>query len=132
MSRWLLKTEPDEYSFDDLLRDGRTTWDGVSNALALKYLRAMRESDEVLVYHTGSERAVVGIADVVRVGGNDKTPVVEIQPRRPLRRAVGLSEIRREKSFVGWDLLRLPRLSVMPVSATHWKRLIDLSERSAP
>jgi len=132
MALWLLKTEPSEYSFADLLRDKRTTWDGVTNALAIRHLRAMSKGDEALIYHTGSERAVVGVADVVRVGGDDQTPVVEIKPRRVLKRAVGLSEIRNDKAFTGWDLLRLPRLSVMPVSESQWKRLVELSERSEP
>jgi predicted RNA-binding protein with PUA-like domain len=132
MALWLLKTEPSEYSFADLLRDKRTTWDGVSNALAVKHLRAMKNGDEALIYHTGDERSVIGIAEVVRVGGDDKTPIVEIKPRRALKRPVGLSEIRNDQSFQGWELLRLPRLSVMPVSREIWKRLIELSERSAP
>lgn len=132
MAFWLLKTEPSEYSFDDLLRDRRTTWDGVTNALALKHLRAMKRSDQAMIYHTGTQRAVVGMAEVVRVSGDDKAPVVEIEPCHALRRPVGLSEIRNDRSFIGWDLLRLPRLSVVPVSEPQWKRLVELSERSEP
>lgn len=132
MAFWLLKTEPSEYSFADLLRERRTTWDGVSNALAVKHLRAMRPRDQALIYHTAGERAVVGIAEVVGVGGDEKLPIVDLKPRRALPRPVPLSEIREDGLFSGWELLRMPRLSVMPVSESQWKRLIELSERSKP
>jgi predicted RNA-binding protein with PUA-like domain len=133
-SRWLFKTEPTAYSWSDLERDGRTTWDGVKNALALKHLGAVREGDEVLVYHTGDEKAAVGVARVARGTYPDprqkdaRLVVVDLRPVRALARPVTLAEMRAERKLAGFDLLRLPRLSVMPVSAAQWTAILALAK----
>jgi predicted RNA-binding protein with PUA-like domain len=134
MARWLLKTEPDSYAWDDLVRDKRTVWDGISNATALKHLRAMKKGDTALIYHTGDQRAAVGIAEVVSAPypdpnqHEDKLVVVDLKPKRKLPRPVTLSEIKAEKAFAGWDLLRIGRLSVVPVPDGTWDRLLELAE----
>src|SRR5919108_3713303 len=118
---WLLKTEPSAYSYERLEADGRTTWDGVKNPVALKNLAAIRAGDEALIYHTGDEKAVVGVARVVsdpvpdpRVA--DKRMVtVDLVPVRRLARPVTLKEVKANCALRDFDLARLPRLSVMPV-----------------
>lgn len=121
MAIWLLKTEPSDYSIDDLKADGKTVWDGVANALALKHLRQIRAGDRLLIYHTGNVKAIVGSAvaltDAVPRKGDPNDIVVEIQYDRTWSKIVPLADMKADKSFEGWDLLRLPRLSVMPVSA---------------
>jgi len=137
MAYWLLKTEPDCYSFADLLRDKRTAWNGVSNALALKHIRSMQKGDAALIYHTGDERAAVGIADVVSAPyadpkeADDKLVVVDLKPKKKLDRPVSLSDIKADKTFEGWDLLRIGRLSVVPVPPRMWERILELSDSSA-
>ena len=133
--RWLFKTEPSTYSWADLERDRRTVWDGVKNALALKYLAAVATGDEVLVYHTGDEKAAVGIAKVVRGAYPDpkqkdaRLVVVDLQPVKALARPVALGEMRANRELAGFDLLRLPRLSVMPVSAEQWAVIMEMARR---
>lgn len=132
MSCWLLKTEPGTYSFADLLREGRTVWEGVANALAQKHLRAARAGDEALVYHTGDEKAVVGLARVAsdpypdprHPGG--KLVVVELEPVRRLPAAVTLAEVKADPAFRDFDLVRNSRLSVMPVPEPLRARLLEL------
>lgn len=133
--RWLFKTEPSTYSWADLERDRRTVWDGVKNALALKYLAAVATGDEVLIYHTGDEKAAVGIAKVVRGAYPDpkqkdaRLVVVDLQPVKALARPVALGEMRANRELAGFDLLRLPRLSVMPVSAEQWAVIMEMARR---
>lgn len=121
MSTWLLKTEPSSYSLADLKSDGQTLWDGVSNALALKNLRGIKKGDLLLIYHTGGEKAIVGSAvaksDAVARNGNAKDVVVEIQYDTTFPVSLTLAHMKADPVFEGWDLLRLPRLSVMPVPA---------------
>ena len=132
--RWLLKTEPSSYSWAQLERDRRTVWDGVRNALALKHLAAMEKDDEVLVYHTGDEKAAIGLARVVRgaypdpKAGDPRMAVVDLEPVRALPRPVTLREMRGNAKLAGFDLLRLPRLSVMPVSAAHWAEILRVAK----
>jgi len=134
--RWLFKTEPSAYSWAQLERDGATVWDGVKNALALKHLGAVEKGDEVLVYHTGDEKAAVGIARVSRGAYPDpkqKDPrlvVVELKPVKPLSRPVALAAMRGNRKLAGFDLLRLPRLSVMPVPDVVWTEILAMA--SAP
>lgn len=134
MARWLFKEEPEHYSYEDLERDKRTIWDGVSNALARKYLRQIQVGDEVLYYHTGKEKAIVGemrVVSVPRTEGNSSDPqavVVEVEAVRRLRKAVPLARIKNDKALADWDLVRLPRLSVMPVTEEQWQRVQELSE----
>jgi predicted RNA-binding protein with PUA-like domain len=131
--RWLLKTEPSTYSFAQLQRDGRAVWDGVKNPVALKYLREVQQGDQLLIYHTGDEKAVVGIAKALSAGYPDpkqndpKLAVVDLAPVAALARPVTLKEMKASAKFQGWDLLRLPRLSVMPVSADHWTEIERLA-----
>ncbi len=133
--RWLFKTEPSTYSWADLERDRRTVWDGVKNALALKHLAAVATGDEVLIYHTGDEKAAVGIAKVVRGAYPDpkqkdaRLVVVDLQPMKALARPVVLGEMRANRELAGFDLLRLPRLSVMPVSAEQWAAIMEMARR---
>ena len=133
--RWLLKTEPSTYAWSQLERDGRTVWDGVRNALALKHLAAMRSEDEAIVYHTGGEKAAVGVARVARGAYPDpkqkdaRLLVVDLEPVRALPRPVPLAEMRANRALAGFELLRLPRLSVMPVSAAHWAEIMRMAKR---
>jgi predicted RNA-binding protein with PUA-like domain len=134
-NRWLLKTEPESYSFDDLMRDGKTRWDGVSNPLALKNIRAMKKGDVAFVYHTGEEKAIVGIAEVASdpypdpKGGSDRLVVFDIVPKKRLKRPIPLSEIKSKKLFSDFDLVKYPRLSVMPVKEEFWSEIMKMGER---
>jgi predicted RNA-binding protein with PUA-like domain len=138
MAYWLLKTEPGTYSWSDLQRDKKTTWDGVSNALALKHVRAMKKGDLVLVYHTGDERQAVGVAEVASnpyadpKGKDDRLAVVDLKPKRALARPVALAEFKADPAFANWELLRISRLSVMPVPEALWNRIEDLSKKDKP
>jgi predicted RNA-binding protein with PUA-like domain len=124
---WLIKTEPGEYSYDDLEREGRGRWDGVTNPVALRNLRAMKKGDRVLVYHTGSEKAVVGTAEVVREAYPDpkakdgRLVVVDVEPRGRLAPPVALAEIRAMPEFAESPLVRQGRLSVVPISEEQWR-----------
>jgi predicted RNA-binding protein with PUA-like domain len=129
MARWLFKEEPDHYSYADLERDGQTIWDGVANNQALQNLRKVAKKDLILYYHTGNEKAVVGIMAAVSDPypdpreGDPKLAVVDVKPVRRLARPVTLAKIKADPVFAGWDLIRNSRLSVMPVSAAQWKRI---------
>ena len=134
MAKWLFKEEPTHYNFADLERDGTTTWDGVANALALQNLRKVRLGDRVFFYHTGKEKAVVGEMVVVAgaaqdAGNKDEGQVaVTVQAVRRLQHPVSLSRIKSESALAGWELVRLPRLSVMPVTDAQWRRVEELSK----
>ena len=133
-NRWLLKTEPGEYSFDDLIRDKKTVWDGVTNPLALKHLRAIRKGDDLLIYHTGNVRATVGLARVVSDPYPDparqdpKVVVVDVVPVRRLAHPVTLEAIKANPAFREFELVRIPRLSAMPVPVALWKRILYMGE----
>ena len=130
---WLFKTEPGTYSWSDLVKSGRETWDGVLNPLAQKNLRLVGKRDGIFIYHTGAEKAIVGIAQAVSGGYADpsdksgKLTVVDIMPKEPLPRPVPLSLIKSNPKLRAWDLVRLPRLSVMPVSNEIWQEVLRLS-----
>jgi predicted RNA-binding protein with PUA-like domain len=132
--KWLFKSDPEHYSYQDLARDKKTVWDGISNNLALKHLRNIRRGDEVMIYHSGRERAVVGLAEVLcdpYLDPKQKDPrlvVVDIAARGTVPKPIGLDEIKKHAGLKDFDLVRLPRLSVMPVSDKHWKALISLSK----
>lgn len=132
MAYWLLKTEPQEYSYTDLEQQGRAVWNGVKNPLALKYLRTMQPQDEALIYHTGKERAVVGIAQILTLPYPDpaldepKLVVVDIQAMRSLTSPVTLAQIKQSNNFKDFDLIRLPRLSVVPVADQYWQQILQL------
>jgi predicted RNA-binding protein with PUA-like domain len=137
MARWLVKEEPTHYAWADLVRDGKTEWDGVHNALALRHLRAIAPGDELVIYHTGDERACVGVA---RASGRPHPDPdddrgswsVEVRPVRPLRRPVTLAELRGDPALAGFLLLRISRLSVMPVSDAEWRRILAHEAASPP
>jgi predicted RNA-binding protein with PUA-like domain len=137
MALWLFKEEPEHYSFADLQRDGSTVWDGVSNALARQHLRKVKRGDRVLMYHTGKVKAVVGVMRVVSGPQSDPTDpdpkavAVEVAPVRLLQRPVTLATIKVDPLFKGWELVRMPRLSVMPVTEEQWRRIEELSQTEA-
>jgi predicted RNA-binding protein with PUA-like domain len=138
MAYWLLKTEPGCYSWDDLARDKSAVWDGVSNAVALKNIRTMKKGDLAFVYHTGDERQVIGVAEVKSDPypdpreGDERLAVVDLRPKKKLAQPVTLSDIKADKAFEGWEMLRIGRLSVVPVPPAMWERILKLSEEPAP
>jgi predicted RNA-binding protein with PUA-like domain len=129
MAYWLLKTEPGDYSYAELESDGETVWDGVKNNLALQHLRRVKRGDRALIYHTGSERAVVGEALVTSDPYADpeeddpKLMVFDVRAAARWPRPLTLAEIKSDSGFESFDLVRLPRLSVVPVPAKLWRRL---------
>ncbi|MEH2424405.1 MAG: EVE domain-containing protein [Nostoc sp.] len=133
MAYWLLKTEPENYSYFDLERDGSTVWDGVNNSLALKHIRTMLLGDLALIYHTGKERQVTGLAEIVSQPyidpalNDSKRAVVDVRALRKVYQPVTLAQIKQDNKFTDFDLLRLPRLSVVPVWELYWQRLIELT-----
>jgi predicted RNA-binding protein with PUA-like domain len=134
---WLFKEEPDHYSFADLERDGRTLWDGVTNNLARQNLRKVCRGDRVLYYHTGKQKAVVAEMEVVGdpapapASKDAKAVVVEVRPVRRLLHPVSLGRIKSDPQLANWDLVRLPRLSVMPVTPAQWRRIQELGRAEA-
>ncbi len=131
-SYWIVKTEPSTYSYDDLERQKTAVWDGVKNNLALKHLRQMMPGDRVLVYHTGDEKAVVGVAQVMSQAYPDpkqkdpKLAVVDLKAAGRLPQPVPLGEIKKDRAFADLGLVRMGRLSVMPASAEQFQRLLKL------
>jgi len=123
---WLFKEEPSNYPFDALVKDGGTVWSGVKNPLAQKHLRSVRKGDRIFYYHTGNEKAVVAIAKAASNAYPDpadktgKAVVVEVVPGKKLKRPVALAEIKADKAFAAFPLVRMPRLSVMPVDDGLW------------
>jgi predicted RNA-binding protein with PUA-like domain len=133
-AKFLFKSDPEHYSFSDLERDRQTVWDGISNNLALKYLRTVRRGDLALIYHTGKEKSVVGVAEIVSdpyadpKQGDPRLVVVDTCAKKRLRRPVTLDEIKKNAVLQEFDLVRLPRLSVMPVSDRHWEAIQSMSQ----
>jgi predicted RNA-binding protein with PUA-like domain len=131
---FLFKEEPDHYSYDQLAEDGKTVWDGVSNNLALIHLRKVKPRDRIFYYHTGNERAVVGIMEATSAAYPDprekdeKLVVVDVRPLKKLGKPVTLEEVKaRKKEFEGFELLRIPRLSVMPVPQKLWNEIMNMA-----
>ena len=123
---YLLKTEPTVYSFADLQREGRTIWDGVTNPVAVKNLRAMKPGEPLIIYHTGDEKSAVGTATVVSVDAADaKNPQVKIKVGKPLAKPVTLSEVKANKLFADSPLVRQGRLSVVPLTEKQYKFLVE-------
>ena len=133
---WLFKEEPTHYSFDELVKDKRTRWSGVKNPLAQKHLHAVRKGDRIFYYHTGDEKAVVGIARAVGNAYADpddrtgKQAVVDVAPVEKLPRPVTLAEIKADAGFKDFPLVRIARLSVMPVTDTEWTRIEKMASRA--
>jgi predicted RNA-binding protein with PUA-like domain len=132
MNFWLVKTEPETYSWDDLIRDKKTTWDGVRNFRARSNLKKMAKGDLVFVYHTGDEKAVIGQARVMREAFPDPKDkdwvAVELAPLKKLKRPVPLSEIKANKRLANMTLVRVARLSVQPVLPEEYELVLTLSE----
>jgi predicted RNA-binding protein with PUA-like domain len=137
MAYWLFKEEPDHYSLDDLFRDKRTTWAGVGNNLALKHLRSVKKGDHVLYYHTGKEKSVVGVMEVVKgpypdpARDDDRFVVVDVKPLSRLHRPVSLAEFKANPKFADFALVRISRLSVMPVTDAQYAEIERLSKQGS-
>jgi predicted RNA-binding protein with PUA-like domain len=133
LNRWILKTDSDVYPFDQLERERRTVWDGVSNAVALKHIRSMAPGDELLIYHSGAMKELVGLARVTSApyadpkGRDAKLTVVDIEVDRRLPKTVSLARIKADPTFADLALVRMPRLSVIPVPEGQWKKLLAMA-----
>jgi|SRR5437588_756922 len=133
MNYWLVKQEPSAYDYGTLVKEKKTVWDGVHNNLALKHIRSMKKGDRALFYHTGDEKQAVGIIEITtnpypNPKEDDKRFVVmNVKPISKLKRAVTLDEIKKDKIFKNWELLRISRLSVMPVPKEIWDAIIKKS-----
>jgi predicted RNA-binding protein with PUA-like domain len=131
--KWLFKEEPTHYSYDDLARDGQTSWTGVKNPLAQKHLRSVKKGDEIFFYHTGDEKAVVGVARALGAAYDDpadksgKLAAVDVGPVKKLKRPVTLAAIKADRRFASFVLTRVPRLSVMPVTDEEWDAIVSMS-----
>ena len=133
MAQWLVKEEPDHYGYGQLERDGKTVWAGVKNPLAQKHLRGITRGDRIFYYHTGKEKSVVAVATAVSSAYPDpkdasrKLYVVDVAPSKRLARPVTLKEIKADPAFSSFPLVRMSRLSVMPVTDAEWTRIEKLS-----
>lgn len=132
MNYWLLKTEPDTYSWDRLVKEKKAVWDGIRNFQARKNLKAMKKGDIALIYHTGNEKAVIGLAKVVKEHypepADPEWSVVEISPEKKLKKAITLAQIKADKRLSNMVLVRAPRLSVQPVSEEEFSIITRLGE----
>src|SRR3954464_4603683 len=131
MVHWLMKSEPESFSWSDLVRDGGTEWDGVRNNAARLHLKDMRNGDEALFLHSMSDKAVVGIMRVTRAAAPDPRDAnwvsVRVEPVEPLQRPVTLAEIKAEPALAKMELLRQSRLSVAPVRAEEWRKVLEMA-----
>jgi predicted RNA-binding protein with PUA-like domain len=133
MSFWLLKSEPDNYSYADLERDGATIWDGVANNTALMHIRTMQPGDLALIYHTGDQRQAVGLAEITSApyadpqAGDPKLVVVDLRPLRRLPQPVTLAAVKADPAFADFALVRQGRLSVVPVTPEQWVKLLGMA-----
>jgi predicted RNA-binding protein with PUA-like domain len=134
MANWLFKEEPTNYSYDDLVRDGRTAWQGVRNPVAQRHLRSVKKGDRIFFYHTGKEKAVVGIAKALGDAYPDpddssgKLYALDVGPVKKLKSPVTLASIKADKAFAQFELTRIPRLSVMPVDDDTWERIVRMAD----
>ena len=132
MAQWLVKEEPEHYSYDQLVRDRKTVWAGVKNPLAQKHLRSIRRGDRIAYYHTGQQKAVVAVARAAGDAYPDpqdrsgKMFVVDVVPEKTLSRPVTLAEIKADRVFAACPLVRISRLSVMPLTDEEWARIVSL------
>jgi predicted RNA-binding protein with PUA-like domain len=135
MAHWLMKSEPSSFSWQDLVRDGSTEWDGVRNNAARLHLKAMKAGDEAFFYHSMDERAVIGIMRIAREAAPDPKDAdwvsVKVEPVRALERPVSLKEIKAEPRLAKMELIRQSRLSVAPVRDEEWAVVLELSRRAA-
>ena len=130
---WLVKQEPSVYNYASLEKEKKTIWDGVHNNLALKYLNSMKKGDRAFFYHTGNEKQTVGIIEITSnpypnpKEDNKRFVVVGVKPIKPLKRPVTLEEMKQDRLFKNWELLRISRLSVMPVPKNIWNAILKKS-----
>jgi len=135
MAQWLVKEEPENFSYGQLVRDRKTVWAGVRNPLAQKHLRGIRKGDRIAYYHTGKEKAVVGVARAASDAYPDpgdasgKLYVVDVMPDMKLAQPVTLAAIKSDRAFASFALVRMSRLSVMPVTDAEWTRIIEMSRQ---
>jgi len=133
LNRWILKTDSAVYPFEQLQREGRAVWDGVSNPVALRHIRSMAPGDPLMIYHSGATKEIVGLAQVVSPPYLDpkhtegKLTVVEIEAGPRLPRPISLATIKADSAFADLALVRQPRLSVIPVPAPQWSRLLEMA-----
>ena len=134
MNYWLFKTDPDTYSWQDLIKKKGDVWNGVANPLALKHLRSVKPKDQIFIYHTGDEKAVIGIAEAVSESypdpdeNNSKLVVVDVKSIEALKTPVLLSVIKSNPKLKSWELVRMSRLSVMPVTKEQWNEVLRLAK----
>ena len=128
MAYWLFKEEPNNYSFDRLVEEKQALWNGIANPVALKNLRQVKAGDEIFFYHTGKEKAIVGIMRATADAVDDDEVSVKVEPVSRLKQPVTLAVVKAEPDLKDWELARLPRLSIMPVTADQWKRVLALSK----
>jgi predicted RNA-binding protein with PUA-like domain len=128
---WLFKQEPSSYSYQRLEEEGKTVWDGVTNNLALKHLRSVKKGDTAFFYHTGEEKSIAGVIEIASAPYPDpkdhSLTVVDVKPAFSLKRPVSLKEIKTDAAFSGWELVRISRLSIMPVPDRLWKKIMAMS-----
>ena len=133
MAQWLVKEEPEHYPYDQLVKDGKTVWAGVRNPLAQKHLRSIKKGDRIFYYHTGKEKAIVAVANAASSAYPDpkdatgKAFVVDVAPVKKLARPVTLAEVKADRAFADFPLVRMSRLSVMPVTDDEWARIEKMS-----
>lgn len=134
MNYWLLKCEPDhDYSYQELEKDGKTYWDGVTNNWALKFIREVSKGDKAFIYHTGNQRCVAGVANVISdpypdpEAGDEKLVVFDITPGNALENPVTLAQVKQDGRFDEFHLVKFSRLSVMPVSEEYWNMILEMS-----
>lgn len=134
---WLVKQEPTSYSFETLEKEGKAVWDGVHNNLALKHINSMKKGDQAFFYHSGDEKQIVGTLEVISnpysnpKEKNKRFVVVDVKHKKRLKRPVTLAEIKKEKKFKGWDLLRISRLSIMPVPKEILDEILEKSQKDS-
>jgi predicted RNA-binding protein with PUA-like domain len=132
---WLFKEEPTHYSYDDLVKEGKTIWSGVKNNLALQNLRKVRKGDLIFYYHSGNEKQIVGIIKAISDAystaeeplAKSKSIAIDVAPEKKLQSPVTLSQIKSDESFRDFELVRISRLSIMPVSSQHWELILKMS-----
>lgn len=135
MNYWLVKQEPTTYNYDTLEKEKKTVWDGVHNNLALKHIRAMKKGDRAFFYHTGDEKQTVGIIEITSnpypnpKEADERFVVIDVKPVSRLKRPVTLEEIKNDPEFKNWELIRISRLSVMPVPKQLWSEIIKKSNK---
>jgi predicted RNA-binding protein with PUA-like domain len=130
---WLFKEEPTHYSYDDLVRDGKTSWTGVKNPVAQRHLRSVKKGDKIFFYHTGDEKAVIGVCRAAAdaypdpADASGKLYAVDVEPVKKLKSPVTLAAIKKDRMFANHPIARVPRLSVMPFSTEEWDHILELS-----